>query len=122
MSLLRSFSTGVSGLNAHYNALNTTAHNLANVETKGYVRQQVLHKDSAYNTIGYRGKAVLQVGHGVDIAAVRQVRDVFLDKSYRLENGRQQFYQVQNQATSEIENILGELDGVAFSQSLEDLW
>ncbi|NMB44092.1 MAG: flagellar hook-associated protein FlgK [Clostridiales bacterium] len=122
MSLLRSFSTGVSGLNAHYNALNTTAHNLANVETKGYVRQQVLHKDSAYNNIGYRGKALLQVGHGVDIASVRQVRDIFLDKSYRLENGRQQFYQVQNQATSEIENILGELDGVAFSQSLEDLW
>lgn len=122
MSLLRSFSTGVSGLNAHYNALNVTAHNLANVETKGYVRQQVVHKDGGYNTIGQRGNSILQVGSGVDILAVRQVRDIFLDKSYRLENGRYQFYQVQSQAVSEIENIIGELDGVAFANSLEDLW
>ena len=122
MSLFGSFSTGVSGLSAHYNALNTTAHNLANVETKGYVRQQVVNKDSIYTTIGMNSREFLQVGRGVDIATVRQVRDMFLDQSYRLEKGRQQFYAVQYEAVLEIENIFGELEGVAFQQSIEDLW
>ena len=36
---------GASGLQNSQNALNTTANNLANVETKGYVRQQVLFAD-----------------------------------------------------------------------------
>ncbi len=122
MGLFGSFSTGVSGLNAHQNSLHTTAHNLANIETRGYVRQQVVHKDSFYNTIGSNSRSLFQVGRGVDISTVRQVRDVFLDKSYRLEKGRQQFYQVQHNAVFEIENILGELEGVAFQNSLEDLW
>ena len=122
MGLFGSFSTGVSGLNAHQNSLHTTAHNLSNVETRGYVRQQVVHKDSFYTTIGSNSRSLFQVGKGVDISTVRQVRDVFLDKSYRLENGRQQFYQVQHNAVLEIENILGELEGVAFQQSLEELW
>ena len=36
---------GVSGLQSSQNALNTTANNLANVDTAGYVRQQVLFTD-----------------------------------------------------------------------------
>ena len=36
---------GVSGLQSSQNALNTTANNLANVDTTGYVRQQVLFTD-----------------------------------------------------------------------------
>ena len=36
---------GASGLHNSQNALNTTSNNLANVNTKGYVRQQVLQVD-----------------------------------------------------------------------------
>ena len=32
--------------------MNTTANNLANVDTEGYVRQQVLFSDKEYNTFG----------------------------------------------------------------------
>ena len=41
---------GVSGLQSSQNALNTTANNLANVDTTGYVRQQVLFTDRNYVT------------------------------------------------------------------------
>ena len=42
---------GASGLqNAQY-ALNTTANNLANVNTTGYVRQQVRFADKNYNKL-----------------------------------------------------------------------
>ena len=35
---------GASGLQSAQNALNTTANNLANVNTEGYVRQQVVFR------------------------------------------------------------------------------
>ena len=38
-NLMTSFYTGVSGLHSAQASLNTTSHNLANAQTKGYVRQ-----------------------------------------------------------------------------------
>ena len=45
-----SFYVGNSGLRNSQNALNTTANNLANVNTKGYVREQVRFSDLGYLT------------------------------------------------------------------------
>ena len=42
---------GVSGLQSSQNALNITANNLANVDTAGYVRQQVMFGDRNYLTL-----------------------------------------------------------------------
>jgi len=39
---------GASGLQTQQNALNVVANNLANVNTKGYVRQQVVFADRNY--------------------------------------------------------------------------
>ena len=122
MSLMSSLYVGVSGLGASQNSLNTTAHNLANVDTKGYVRQQVVQVDSTYLNWGVTHISTLQTGLGVDIATVRQVRDMFLDKSYRKELGRQGFYEVQYEAVEEVESMFGELEGVPFQDSLEGLW
>ena len=44
---------GSSGLRSAQNAINTSANNLANVNTAGYVRQQVLFADKNYNTFDY---------------------------------------------------------------------
>lgn len=122
MSLMSSFYTGVSGLSASQNSLNTTSHNLTNVGTKGFVRQQVVQVDSTYLNWGTTSISTLQTGLGVDIATVRQVRDVFLDKSYRQELGREGFYEVQYQAVEEVESMFGELEGVTFQDTIEDLW
>lgn len=122
MSLMGSLYTGVSGLRTSQNALNTTGHNLANVGTTGYVRQQVLQVDSNYINIGETNQSTLQYGLGVDIAAVRQVRDRFLDNSYRKELGRQGFYETQYRTVGELESMFGELEGVTFQSSLENMW
>ncbi len=122
MSLMSSLYVGVSGLRVSQNSLNTTAHNLANVDTTGFVRQQVLQSDSTYFNWGVTHLSTLQSGLGVDIATVRQVRDVFLDKAYRQEIGRQGFYEVQYEAVQEVESMFGETEGVTFQDSLEDLW
>ena len=122
MSLMGSLHVGASGLRTSQNALNTTAHNITNAGTEGYVRQQTLMADFGYNTIGRNHFGLQQVGMGVDTAVVKQARDIFLDKSYRQELGRQQFYEAQYECATEMEEILGETEGVAFQDSVEELW
>lgn len=121
-NLMTSMYTGVSGLRVNQHSLNVTAHNIANVDTKGFTRQQVLTKDFTYNTIGQSYNSAMQIGLGTDMSVIRQVRDVFMDKAYRLEVGRQGFYEAQYGSVEEIENLFGELDGVAFKNNLSDLW
>lgn len=123
-SLMGSLYIGASGLQTSQNALNTTAHNMTNADTKGYVRQQVQLGTKFYNTIAVTPKAVAnqQIGLGVSYSKVKQIRDYFLDQTYRRESGRSAFYEVSSAALEEVEYLLDELNGESFQQALEDLW
>lgn len=120
MGIMTAFGVGVSGLRASQNAINTTSHNLANVNTEGYVRQQVIFSDTSYQNLGAGGVNTMQVGIGVDLSEVRRVRDELLDKAFRQENGRQAFYEEQYLAVNEVQEMLGELQGVAFQDYLTE--
>ncbi len=124
MSLFGGLYVGTSGLQTSQNALNTTAHNMVNVDTVGYTRQQSTQVTRTYNTLSKTGSAVSyqQIGLGVSYAEVKQVRDYFLDKSYRKESAREGFYNVSCDAIEEVEEIFQELDGEAFAETLENLW
>ena len=119
-----SFYVGNSGLVNAQNAINVTANNLANVDTPGYVREQVRFSDKSYIT---RVNPTLrtnmqQNGLGVSVSDVAHARDIFLDKAYRRENGRSEFYSSMYNAVSYVEDILQEIDGEEFKQSVADLW
>ncbi len=124
MPLMGSLYVGTSGLRTSQNALNTTAHNLSNVDTVGYTRQQVQQASKPYVTISINpeGVANQQTGLGVTYSNVKQVRDVFLDQTYRRESGRCAFYQITTETMEEIESLLGELNGEAFQTTMSDLW
>ena len=122
MSLMSDLYVGHSGLTTSQNALNTTGNNLANIQTKGYTRQQVVQSDAIYNSLGLSATTANQVGSGVTIAAIRQVRDRFMDTAYRQESGRQGFYSASYSAVSEIETLFGEMEGVKVSTVISDLW
>ncbi len=123
MSLFGSLYLGDSGIRTSQSALNTVAHNLSNLNTPGYVRQQVANSDTTYT---YGGSSVrgdrFQVGTGAKYSECRHVRDSFLDQVYRLENGRMSYYEISYSAILEVEDILGELDGAAFKNSVSGLW
>ena len=128
MSLMGSFWVGVSGLQTSNNALNTTAHNMSNLDTAGYTRQQIAQGTRTYATL-YKGRPNWQqIGRGVNYTLTRQERDIFLDKNYRRESGRSAFYDVSATAMEEIEYILGEaqgggsIEGHEFSTAIENLW
>lgn len=124
MPLMGSLYVGASGLQTSQNALNTTAHNLSNVDTHGYTRQQVQQADKRYVTLSTDPNSISnkQTGLGVIYSRVKQVRDYFLDKAYRREIGRGQFYQVSADVLEEVESQLGELNGEAFQHAVSDLW
>lgn len=113
---------GVSGLQAAQTALNATGHNLSNIDTDGYTRQQISYSTAPYFKLGSNAVSTMQYGIGVNVQDIRRVRDEFLDKSYRQENGRAAFYQGQYAAVEEVETLFGELQGVTFEQTMTDLW
>ncbi|MFS8501279.1 MAG: flagellar hook-associated protein FlgK [Caldicoprobacter sp.] len=97
------------GLHVSQANLEVTAHNIANANTEGYTRQQVVQKAVEPNVgmglFAYGGYAV--VG-GVDIQQVRQIRDAYLDIQYRKEVLSLGEWEVKRDILSYIEAIFNE--------------
>ncbi len=123
-SLMGSLFTGVSGLQVSQSALNTVSHNMANIDTEGYTRQQVQQGTRPYITTDkdFRTISWKQTGLGVVYNNCKQVRSLFLDQSYRQESGRSEFYDVSVKTLEEIEDQLQELNGNEFAESMNNLW
>ncbi len=114
---------GAGALQTSQNALNVTANNLTNVNSQGYVRQQVVFQDNYYRTISTTPAiSDSQLGYGVSIGEVIHARDNFLDKAYRTESGRAAFYTASYDAVGEVETYLQESDGEEFKDAIKDLY
>ena len=121
---MASLFVGASGLKSAQTALNTTAHNLSNINTEGYTRQQIAFRDKHQLRIGgsYASPSASVYGHGVGISEIRRIRDEFIDKAYRTENGRLGYYSNQYKAIEDVEDQFGELQGVTFPDALNNLY
>ena len=116
---MSSLMVGASGLKTAQAALNTTAHNLSNINTTGYTRQQIGFKDNLYVKYNNLSSPVSSTyGLGVGVQAIRRIRDEFIDKAYRTENGRLGFYNSQHKAVEEIEDLFGEMQGVTYQECM----
>lgn len=123
MSGFASLATAVSGLRAAQTGLAVTGHNMANSEIYGYSRQRVVQKDYVYQKIGATAYGSLKKGLGTDWNAVEQIRNQFLDVTYRKYNGKLNFYAVKASVGAEIESLLGEMQGAYNFQSvINDMW
>lgn len=72
-----------SGMTTYNAVLNTTGHNIANVDTKGYSKQVV--RQSATEAISF-GTSYGMVGSGVEATSIESRRDAYYDEKYRLSN------------------------------------
>ncbi len=113
---------GASALKAQQNALNVVANNLANVNTEGYVRQQVVFSDMSYTYSSTAAISKQTVGTGVSVSDIVHARDVFLDKAYRTQSGRTSFYSALSEVSSEVETLLQETQGESLQDALESLY
>ena len=88
------------GLLASNAALNTTANNIANVQTEGYSRQQVVQQASqalrVFQTYGCAGA-------GVETLAIERIRDEFYDVKYWDNNARVGEYDIKQYYMKQVE-------------------
>ena len=86
-------SIATSGIRAAQVNLAITGHNISNSEIPGYSRQRIVQTTSFTRTAGLNraGQPIIK-GMGTDWNAVHQIRNEFLDISYRQNVGRLQFY------------------------------
>jgi len=112
------------GLHVNQANLEVTAHNIANANTKGYSRQQVVQKSIEPMTswgfaTTYGGYAI---GGGVDIQQVRQIRDAYLDMQYRKESTGLGEWEVKRDMLAYIEAIFNEPSDSGISTVLNDFF
>jgi flagellar hook-associated protein 1 FlgK len=103
--------TSLRALVAQQAALDTTAHNIANVNTKGYTRQTVELGASLPYTLSAgitQSGAGAQVGQGVDVLAFSRARDVFGDLQYRAQQMLSGQASTQAQALDQAQDLAGE--------------
>lgn len=94
-----------SGLTASNAALNTTSNNIANVETKGYSRQNAQQAAAnalrVFTTYGCAGA-------GVDVIAIERVRDHFYDVKYWDNNANTGEYNMKQYYMKQVEDYFND--------------
>src|SRR5262245_51204627 len=95
--------TGLSSLRAVQRALDTTAHNIANVSTDGYTRQTVEFATRKPQSYGSNW-----IGSGVDAVAVKRVYDQFLSTQVRSSSGTLARLEAFASQAERIDDMLGD--------------
>ncbi|MCG5497233.1 flagellar hook-associated protein FlgK [Ectothiorhodospira variabilis] len=97
------FGIATSGLNAAQRALDTTGHNIANVNTEGYSRQRTEQgtRPAQFSGAGY-------VGRGVDVNTVRRMYDEFVQTQLRNNTTSSEYYNTQRDFISRVDNLLAD--------------
>jgi flagellar hook-associated protein 1 FlgK len=80
--------TALRGVQAQQAALDVISHNIANVETPGYSRQEAVFGTSPTLRVdgAKQDGSGAQLGTGVDVLSYRRLRDDFLDLQFRAQN------------------------------------
>ncbi len=107
------------GLNASGLAINTTAHNISNVNTKGYSRQATVQKASSairvYSNYG-------TVGTGVSVTEITQLRSSYYDTKYWNNNANHGNYSTLESYSLLIEDYLDEFNLEGFTTEYQNLF
>jgi len=108
---------GLKGLLAQQRALDVTSHNVANANTPGYSRQDVITKAAlpVRTADGF-------IGTGVEIAEIRRIRDQFIDMQIRSENKALGQWEVRSDILSRLEGIMNEPTEYGLGSVLSEYW
>jgi flagellar hook-associated protein 1 len=111
-----------SGLNAAQVGMSVTSQNQSNEDTEGYTRQALNTTAIPADTGSYRYATTNNVGSGVKINSVYQIRDTFLDVRYRYANSTYSMYSSEDTQMTSIEDQFNEIGtSTAKTNALEGL-
>ncbi|MBE0466177.1 MAG: flagellar hook-associated protein FlgK [Candidatus Desulforudis sp.] len=93
----------------HQRALTTTAHNIANINTPGYSRQEaVLQTTLAISYPSVFSPRPGQLGTGMHVTEIRRFRDAYLDRQVREANSAIGYWSGMETALQRVEAVLPE--------------
>lgn len=106
------YGIALSGLNAARAGLSTTSHNIANSNTVGFNRQQVIQQSrpSTGSDIGY-------IGQGVDIASVQRVYSDFINSQEQKATSDAAFFSAKAQQIARVDAMVAD-DASGLSSAL----
>jgi flagellar hook-associated protein 1 FlgK len=125
ISTFNGLNIALRGLTAQQRALDVTSHNIANVETPGYSRQEAVFAAAPVLDVGagalQQGQGA-QLGQGVDILDYRRLRDDFLDLQWRAQNMSGGQAEVSAQRLDQVQTALGSGTSSDLGVLLDKFW
>lgn len=110
------YGIGVSALNVAQAGINVTSHNIANANTPGYSRQQIVQAARLPQNTGSGF-----FGQGADVVAVKRIYSEFLGAQLTEAQTRASNLSTQLDLATQISNLLGDANG-GLSTSLQDFF
>lgn len=109
-----------SALSAFQASVHTTANNISNVKTAGYSRQEAILQSAEAIRVHHRyGTA----GTGVEVPAIKQIRDVYYDMKYWESNSKLGLYDTKLYYSQQIEDYLLDDDTLTgFNTILDEMF
>lgn len=109
--------TAITGMYSNQKALEVTGHNVSNLNTAGYTRQQAIlaTANSQYIVNNW-------VEMGSRVQEIRQIRNAFLDSIYRKEANGLGYWEARYNSVKDLEAILGEPMTDGLQNTLNEFW
>ncbi|MDU6116054.1 MAG: flagellar hook-associated protein FlgK [Paeniclostridium sordellii] len=122
--LLGSLQSARTGMSVSQASIQTTSHNLNNLNTPGYSRQRVEQSArSAYSYPGYSSTlGAGQLGTGVEATDITRIRNTFYDFQYRSETHGFGETGIKYDHYTTMENIFGEPSETGISASINNFF
>ncbi len=117
-------STALSALQANQKRLDIVGHNLANMNTVGYTRQQLETSSLNYTSpvSNYMNGSEIIVGFGVHMNKVSQIRDPYLDVQYRTQMQKSGYTDSLQTSLDSLAKVFDESDIEGIHQAFQDIY
>ncbi len=122
-STFMGLNTALRGLLANQMAMDTTGHNIANVNTDGYSRQRVnTQTTTPMTTPAFNGTVPGQLGTGVEVASLERMRDSYIDTSIRNQFGATSKHSTLTGSLQQVERAINEPSEQGISAALRNMF
>ena len=108
-------------LEAQQTALDIAGHNIANANTQGYTRQIANLAATAPNRIGGLGHQV-SIGSGVTLDQITRARDSYVDRQFRWETSKQQYWGSRQDSLQKVEAMFNEPSDNSLHDDMDQFW
>lgn len=123
MATFGEFTVARLGMIASQMALNVTGQNISNINTPGYTRQQLDQYSFITNSGGlYHSSSSANVGSGVMLAGVSQLRDPYLDIRFRKEMASVGSTDATLNVLDQLQSVINNVDKEGIVTQLQDLF